>query len=154
MLSVTGTVGVVAVTGCLRSSDLGQWNLEDAVEVGAARMYSAPGCSCCSRYASYLRDNVDGDVSEVVRDDLDAVKREHGVPDELRSCHTLVVDEYVVEGHVPAAAIARLLDERPSVDGVAVPGMPAGSPGMGGEVNGHLEVYEFGEEQTGVYDAF
>ena len=62
--------------------------------------------------------------------DLDAVKRKHGVPEALESCHTGLVDGYVVEGHVPADVIDQLLRERPKVVGLAVPGMPVGSPGM------------------------
>jgi hypothetical protein len=63
-------------------------------------------------------------------DDLSPVKTKHGVPPDLQSCHTALVDGYVVEGHVPADLIVRLLRERPAVVGLAVPGMPAGSPGM------------------------
>jgi hypothetical protein len=66
--------------------------------------------------------------------DLTAVKQEYQVPAELQSCHTAIVDGYVVEGHVPAADVERLLDERPDIIGLAVPGMPIGSPGM--EVEG------------------
>jgi hypothetical protein len=77
--------------------------------------------------------------------DLGAVKRRHGVPAALESCHTALVEGYVVEGHVPADLIDRLLRERPSVAGLAVPGMPAGSPGM--EVRGQkperYQVYAF-----------
>jgi hypothetical protein len=64
------------------------------------------------------------------RTSLDAVKRRHGVPADLESCHTALVDGYVVEGHVPADLVVRLLRERPRVAGLAVPGMPVGSPGM------------------------
>ena len=63
-------------------------------------------------------------------DDLGPIKARRGVPRQLEACHTAVVDGYVVEGHVPADAIKRLLRERPAVSGIAVPGMPAGSPGM------------------------
>jgi hypothetical protein len=68
------------------------------------------------------------DARDVV--DLDAVKRKHGVPEALESCHTALVDGYVLEGHVPADVIGQLLRERPKLAGLAVPGMPAGSPGM------------------------
>jgi len=68
------------------------------------------------------------------RSDLSGIKAEQGVPSELHSCHTAIVDGYVIEGHVPAADVKRLLSERPSVKGLAVPGMPVGSPGM--EVQG------------------
>jgi hypothetical protein len=64
------------------------------------------------------------------RDDIDPIKAKHAVPPSLEGCHTALVDGYVVEGHVPAASIRRLLKERPAVAGLAVPGMPAGSPGM------------------------
>jgi hypothetical protein len=73
-------------------------------------------------------------------DDLAAVKRKHGVPPALDACHTALVEGYVVEGHVPADLIDRLLRERPPVVGLAVPGMPAGSPGM--ETSGRTERYQ------------
>jgi hypothetical protein len=69
-------------------------------------------------------------VTERLQDDLAPMKRGHGVPPALESCHTALVDGYVIEGHVPADLIDRLLRERPKVVGLAVPGMPAGSPGM------------------------
>jgi hypothetical protein len=70
------------------------------------------------------------DVDEQARASLDEVKAEYQIPSELQSCHTAIVDGYVVEGHVPVREIERLLTERPDVIGIAVPGMPAGSPGM------------------------
>ena len=69
-------------------------------------------------------------VNDTPVSDTDAIKRRHGVPLKLSSCHTATVDGYVIEGHVPADLIDRLLTERPRVVGLAVPGMPAGSPGM------------------------
>lgn len=142
------TVGLLGVAGCLG----GGGNEQDAdVELPAANahQYSAPGCGCCGNYAEYLRGALDGDLTETVPEDVDAVKREHGVPGDLRSCHTLVVDGYVVEGHVPAETIATLLDERPAIDGIALPGMPAGSPGMGGEKSEPFVVYAIGGDRTG-----
>ena len=67
--------------------------------------------------------------------DLFAVKARYAVPGELQSCHTAIVDGYIIEGHVPAADIERLLEERPDIAGLSVPGMPVGSPGM--EIDGH-----------------
>lgn len=69
-------------------------------------------------------------VQEEERETLDAIKVEYQVPEELQSCHTAIVDGYVIEGHVPVREIERLLTERPDVIGIAVPGMPPGSPGM------------------------
>jgi hypothetical protein len=89
----------------------------------------SPYCGCCAQWVEHLRANgFTVRVTDV--EDLDPVARQHGVPDELRSCHTATVEGYVIEGHVPAADIHRLLDERPQATGLAVPGMPIGSPGM------------------------
>jgi hypothetical protein len=71
-------------------------------------------------------------VKPINVDDTSAVRRRHGIPDALASCHTAVVEGYAIEGHVPASEIRRLLKERPRAKGLAVPGMPAGSPGMPG----------------------
>ena len=76
-------------------------------------------------------------------DDLAAVKKKHGVPAALEACHTALVDGYVIEGHVPADLIDRLLRERPRVVGLAVPGMPSGSPGMEGGPPEPYNVYTF-----------
>lgn len=86
--------------------------------------------------------------------DLDAVKRKHGVPARLESCHTAVVAGYVIEGHVPADVIDRLLRERPRIVGLSVPGMPAGSPGMEspGQRAERYDVYAFdSRHQTAVF---
>lgn len=114
---------------------------------GATRSFAAalpamtvnkdPNCSCCTGWADHIRD-AGFPVTIVPADDLKATRARLGVPDDLAGCHTAEVDGYVVEGHVPAAAVKRLLAERPRAIGLAVKGMPAGSPGMGGEP----EVYE------------
>ena len=89
----------------------------------------SPYCGCCAQWVEYLRAN--GFTVRVTdSEDLDAAARAQGVPDALRSCHTATVDGYAIEGHVPAEDIRRLLRERPQVAGLAVPGMPVGSPGM------------------------
>lgn len=88
-----------------------------------------PDCSCCGRWIAHLNaSGFDATVSESA--DLNKVKSRLGVPDELASCHTAEVEGYVIEGHVPAVAIRRLLAERPEARGLAVPGMPTGAPGM------------------------
>lgn len=104
-------------------------------------LYKNPQCGCCSGHADYLRER--GFEIEVVEtDQLSALKRERGVPPSLESCHTLVVDGYVVEGHVPVTSIRRLLEERPAIRGIALPGMPQGSPGMSGQQKAPFTVYE------------
>jgi hypothetical protein len=98
---------------------------------GAAtvHVYKTPTCGCCGKWVAHLEAN--GFATQVTEmDDLSTVKAKHNIPKEAQSCHTGVVDGYVIEGHVPAADVHRLLKERPAVLGIAVPGMPIGSPGM------------------------
>ena len=92
-------------------------------------VYKTPTCGCCRAWVDHVK--AAGFAVEV-RDmpDVAPVKREHGLPEHLASCHTAILDGYVVEGHVPADVIRRMLRERPRVAGIAVPGMPMGSPGM------------------------
>lgn len=97
-----------------------------------------PGCGCCGTWAEHLR-RAGFSVEIVETRNLNAVKQRLGVPADIVSCHTAEVDGYVVEGHVPASAIMRLLEQRPQAKGLAVPGMPMGSPGMEG---GRPETYE------------
>lgn len=89
----------------------------------------SPDCGCCGAWIDHLRD-AGFTVEETLSDDVDAFKDQHAVPQPLRSCHTALVEGYVLEGHVPADAIRTLLDQKPDAFGLAVPGMPIGSPGM------------------------
>lgn len=94
-------------------------------------VFRSSTCECCAKWVDYLRSN--NFVPSVHdEDDLDKVKDKLGVPKEVRSCHTAQIQGYLTEGHVPAADIRRLLAERPKVAGLAVPGMPARTPGMAG----------------------
>jgi hypothetical protein len=94
-------------------------------------VYKSPTCGCCGEWIKHLTSN--GFVVEIHEtNDIVEYGRSVGVPDELRSCHTGQIDGYVIEGHVPAADIKRMLAERPAGKGLAVPGMPMGSPGMEG----------------------
>lgn len=94
-------------------------------------MYKDPNCGCCGKWAEHMRAN-GFTVKEVKSTAMGAVKREAGVTPALGSCHTAKVGGYVVEGHVPAADVRRLLAEKPKVVGLSAPGMPMGSPGMEG----------------------
>lgn len=102
-------------------------------------VHKSPWCGCCARWIDHLEENGFA-VRVEEHENMTPIKHEAGVPGELHSCHTAHVEGYVIEGHVPAADIARLLAERPDAQGLAVPGMPAGSPGM--EVPGHSEAYQ------------
>jgi hypothetical protein len=109
---------------------------------GEAVIYASPTCGCCGDYATYLES--EGWAVSIRRtEEMDAVKAEAGVPDEAASCHTTMVGDYAVEGHVPVDAIDKLLRERPPVEGIALPGMPPGSPGMTGEKAAPFEIVSF-----------
>jgi hypothetical protein len=102
-------------------------------------VYKTPTCGCCSKWVDHLK-AAGFAVTTTDLDNLDSVKTKYGVPADLGSCHTAVADGYVIEGHVPAAEVSRMLKERPRIAGIAVPSMPAGSPGM--EVpNGRVQPY-------------
>lgn len=102
-----------------------------AAQAATYTMYRDPGCGCCMAWAAHARAQLSAEVK--VREDIPmaSVKSQLGVPATLASCHTAVIEGYVIEGHVPAREIARLLSERPGdIRGLAVAGMPLGSPGM------------------------
>lgn len=102
-------------------------------------VYKNPWCGCCEEWAEALRK--DGyPVVTHDQEDLSHTKSAAGVPDDMESCHTAKVDGYVLEGHVPLEAISKLLSERPAIAGLAVPGMPQGSLGMGDDPNARYEV--------------
>ena len=114
-------------------------------------VYKSPTCGCCTKWVDHMRAN--GFVVTATNvEDMAAVKQKYGVPDKVGSCHTSLVGGYVIEGHVPADVVKRLLAERPKVAGLAVPGMPASAPGMdipgqpytivGFDRAGQLTVYE------------
>lgn len=111
---------------------------------GELVVYYSPSCGCCTEWVRYLESRAFR-VRTVAVDDLKRVKEEAGVPADLQACHTALLAGYAIEGHVPAEAVAKLLQERPEgVRGIAVPGMPLGSPGMAGELQGPLVVFSFG----------
>ena len=88
-----------------------------------------PNCGCCGAWAQHMR-RAGFPVTVTAVDDMASIRKARGVPEDLQSCHTAVVDGYVIEGHVPAADIQTLLAERPAASGLAAPGMPASAPGM------------------------
>lgn len=117
-------------------------------------VHKTPWCGCCAEWVDHLRDN---GFKVVVKEeeDLSTVRAELNVPSRLMSCHTGEIEGYAIEGHVPAAEIARLLKERPNAAGLSVPGMPQGSPGMesSNPPDTH-DVIVFSPEQTGIYASY
>ena len=113
-------------------------------------VYKSPTCGCCSKWVDHM--TASGfKVTAHDTSDMQAVKTRLGVPDAMASCHTSVVNGYIIEGHVPAADIQRLLRDKPKVAGLAVPGMVMGSPGMEGSRSAPYNVIAFGEGKTSVF---
>ena len=111
-------------------------------ELPTVLVYKTPTCGCCNGWIEHLQAAGFTVDARDVRDIM-TVKQDGGVPVSMSSCHTAIVDGYVVEGHVPAEQVKRLLAERPEVAGIAVPGMPVGSPGMEGPNAQPYEVLSF-----------
>lgn len=115
-----------------------------------ATLYKSPSCGCCTAYGDYLEARgVDVEVVETTN--LSDTKERLGLPHGLGSCHTLEMGGYVVEGHAPGTALDRLFAERPNVKGIALPGMPVGTPGMPGEQVQALTVHQFDGDETQVF---
>lgn len=105
------------------------WTAAQSTAKPQMTVYKSSTCGCCSNWVEHMRKN-GFEVKAIDVDDIDKVKRERGVPDSAASCHTAVVNGYLVEGHVPADAVLKMLKEKPAIAGIAVPGMPMGAPGM------------------------
>ena len=114
---------------------------DNAAELKSVQVYKSPTCGCCEKYIEYLRQNGVG-VSVVNVPDMASVKAKYRIPEALQSCHTSLVNDYVVEGHVPVGALKKLLAKGRKIKGIALPGMPPGAPGMGPMKPGTLTVYE------------
>ena len=110
-------------------------------------VFKTPWCGCCTAWMEAMRHQ----GYEVVfrdLDDLTTIKTQAGVPDKLQACHTASLGGYVIEGHVPVAAVEKLMSERPSIRGIAVPGMPAGSLGMGDDPQARYTVFAFDRDAS------
>jgi len=140
-------IGVFALLAAVLSFAL--WN-KSAVEADVI-VYKKASCQCCARWVTHLRDN-NLRVRVINVQDTQPLQNKLGVPPMLAACHTAVAGDYVIEGHVPADLVHRLLKERPNARGLAVPGMPIGSPGMEGPYPKEYEVLLFDQQgNTNVY---
>ena len=127
-----------------------------AAQAAPLVMFRDPGCGCCEKWAEHIETNMKQDVETRNSVNMSAVKDTNAVPETSRSCHTMIVEGYVIEGHVPADAIAKLLREKPTgVKGLAVAGMPVGSPGM--EYQNQTQPYQviaFGDSGQRVFASY
>jgi hypothetical protein len=137
--SITRRSALVLIAGAMTLPALPSW----AADEQTITVHKDPNCGCCGLWVRHLQ-TAGFTVKAIDTAELDAVKSRLGVPQDLAACHTAEVAGYVVEGHVPAAALKRFLAEKPSAAGLAVPGMPIGSPGMEGGTPEPYDVVLFG----------
>lgn len=137
---IAQSAGIAAAIAGVRNG----WPLDNSAAPIPIVVYKSSTCECCVKWVEHLRTS---GFAPTVHDesDMEAIKDEMGVPKAVRSCHTALVDKYLIEGHVPAMDIRRMLAERPKVAGLAVPGMPSTTPGMAapGAPEGPYDVLAF-----------
>jgi hypothetical protein len=150
---VIAVLAVFLLGGFVVGKSYFQNKKEGAVESTASRsekvvIFKSPTCGCCVGYSAYLEDQ-GFEVEVVNQEDITSVKDEHNIPFSMQSCHTAIIGDYFVEGHVPVEAIDKLLSEKPDIDGIALPDMPAGSPGMPGVKSEEFVIYSLnsGDDQ-------
>ena len=102
---------------------------QENIDIPKVISYRSSSCSCCKKWINHLRDNGLEVVDNIV-ENISEIKQQYNVPNNLRSCHSAKIGNYTIEGHVPIESINKLFKEKPSISGIAVPGMPHGSPGM------------------------
>jgi hypothetical protein len=146
----------LAVGGAVLSAGSVRWwwqAMPWAADPNATRIivYASPTCDCCRAWMRHLKSSGFA-VTKELMNDVTPMKQQYGVPEELWSCHTAVVEGYAVEGHVPADLIQRMLSERRAIAGLAAPGMPNGSPGMEGPTRDRYEVIAF--TRTGATEVY
>lgn len=121
------------------------WTQRQASATPTITVFKSPTCGCCSKWVDYMRAS-GYEVEAHDLTDMTTTKNQYSVRPEFASCHTAIVDGYVVEGHVPVEFVTRLLEERPDITGLTVPGMPMGSPGMEGAYSESYDVLAFDKQ--------
>lgn len=158
--SLTGLFAVIAaavLASGIAVADDGRWDIAREEHHGsrAITVYRDASCGCCSKWIDHL-DKHGFNVTDRVVDNLGSIKDQNRVPANMASCHTAVIDGYVIEGHVPADDIKRMIRDKPDVTGLAVPRMPVGTPGM--EMGGRWDpfnVYQFASDgEIGVFRSY
>ena len=152
LFAITLVATTFAIAGCAKGFNTAAASdaalIEQAAASSTLTVFRSPTCGCCSKWIDHM-EAAGFKVEDNVTEDMDAVKQQYGVPATMTSCHTTVANGYAIEGHIPAADVARLLVEKPDVAGIAVPGMPIGSPGMeSGDYTEPYTVFSFSEDGT------
>ena len=113
-------------------------------------VFKTPSCGCCYGYVLFLEEE-NFAVKQTDMRSLHTVKKKYNIPLEMQSCHTSILGKYFIEGHVPLEAINKLLKEQPDIDGIALPGMPIGTPGMPGEKEEPFIIYQLVDGKSSVF---
>lgn len=135
---------------------VGVWYLGDNTKNNLSPMgpkmivYKSPTCGCCVGYASELK-RQGYNVETVSTVNMSEIKDKYKIPREMESCHTVVIGDYFIEGHVPLEVVEKLLLEKPDIDGIALPNMPAGTPGMPGIKQGTYTIYQLVDGEYSEY---
>ena len=130
-------------------------NKQDASNITKASKYNVevfktPSCGCCYGYVLFLEEEK-FEVKQTDMESLLSIKKKHNIPLEMQSCHTTILGKYFIEGHVPIEAINKLLKEQPDIDGIALPGMPIGTPGMPGKKEEPYIIYQLVDGKSSVF---
>ena len=113
-------------------------------------LFKTPSCGCCYGYVLFL-EKEKFNVKQTDMRSLHSIKQKYNIPVEMQSCHTTIIGKYFIEGHVPLEAINKLLEEQPSIDGIALPGMPIGTPGMPGKKEEPYVIYQLIDGKFSVF---
>jgi len=112
-----------------------------------AVVYKTANCGCCRVYAKYLpKEGIETEYSDISQEELDQMRQKFGISDDMAACHITVIGDYFVSGHIPIEAITKLLAEKPDVAGIALAGMPSGTPGMPGPKYEQWVIYAIGAD--------
>ena len=120
-------------------------NTKQVVEV-----FKTPSCGCCYGYVLFLEEEK-FKVKQTDMRSLHTIKQKYNIPVEMQSCHTTIISKYFIEGHVPFEAVEKLLKEQPDIDGIALPGMPIGTPGMPGDKDEPYVIYQLKDGKFSVF---
>tara|TARA_E500000178_G_scaffold222641_1_gene219631 strand:- start:919 stop:1401 length:483 start_codon:yes stop_codon:yes gene_type:complete len=113
-------------------------------------VFKTPSCGCCYGYVLFLEEEKFKVIQTDMRS-LNTIKKKYNIPVEMQSCHTTIIGKYFIEGHVPIEAINKLLKEQPDIDGIALPGMPVGTPGMPGDKDEPYVIYQLIDGKPSIY---
>ena len=124
--------------------------VEEIIKERNVEVFKTPSCGCCYGYVLFLEEEK-FEVKQTDMESLLSIKKKHNIPLEMQSCHTTILGQYFIEGHVPIEAINKLLKEQPDIDGIALPGMPIGTPGMPGEKEEPYIIYQLVDGKSSVF---